>query len=236
MRLIRLHFMIFVIAVVGSGFTGYSVGVYAADQQSCRDGDICFYWAFGAIVRSTQGSRLVPIESDAPLKTGDRFKIMLELQKKCFIYVIHQNPQGGFQLLFPYNLKQVPADHGVDKRFYIPRGDIWFELDEQRGIETFYLMASAERLNVLEKFFRDYDRAEQNAEKEAFEESILAEIRRVRVEHRQLKAQPERPVQIVGNLRGLESDQRLLKPDIASIAVQVSAKKFFSRIFTIDHK
>ena len=46
---------------------------------------VCFRWAFGAIIGSKNDRRLVAITRDTILKTGDQLKMLVELQKKCFL-------------------------------------------------------------------------------------------------------------------------------------------------------
>ena len=46
----------------------------------------------------------------------------------------------------------------------------------------------------------------------------------------------ERPVNIIGNLRGTEKAETAGAHDIAKFAVEISADTFYSRTFTIDHQ
>ena len=204
-----------------------------AEQK--EDKDVCFRWAFGAIVGAEDNRKLVAITRDTILKTGDQFKILLELQEKCFVYVIYHSSQDDVYILFPYSLQQFTTDYTISKKYYIPQGDMWFELDVNVGRETFYLLASAKRLIEIEALFGQYISADP-VKKHGLVKQILFEIRKIKRQHRKFTAFAERPVPIGGSLRGLTKGEKSPLPDIATIAVEISANNFFSRTFTIDHQ
>jgi hypothetical protein len=186
-------------------------------------------------VKGTQGLEFISIARDATLKTGDRLKLLVELEKKCFIYVIYRSSQGEVALLFPYELRQFADDYITGKKYYIPQGDRWFELDENKGEEKFYLLASAQRLAELETLLEQYMAAEQS-QKPALGTQVLAQIRMIKKQHYKLTTAAERPLTIGGCVRGLGKDDKASLPDIAAVAVGISADNFFSRTFTIDHR
>jgi len=194
-----------------------------------------FRWAFGALVGSDQDKRLEAIQRDTSLSSGDQFKMLVELQDKCFIYLIHQNVQGELKLLFPYSLQQFAMDYEIGKKYYIPRGDAWLALDEQTGSETLHLLASAQRIEGIENLWSQYETAEA-AHKSEIGKLILAEIRSVKKNNRELAAQAERPVAIGGNVRGVKQPLESPHFDVAALAEEVSAGSFYARAFTIDHR
>src|SRR6185437_493461 len=80
-------------------------------------GNIRFRFAFGALTGTGTNRSLVRITEDAKLKTGDRVKLMAQLEQPGFLYVIHRGPDNEITLLLPADLKQgVP----VGKPFYMP--------------------------------------------------------------------------------------------------------------------
>ena len=232
---IRLSLFIFLFATLGFGFAESPRAVSAQQQSQREEQDVSFRWAFGALVRAEKGPAFVAIKHDTTLKTGDQFKMFVELQKDCFVYVIYQSPRGEIHLLFPYNLQQFSTDYQPFKQYYIPQDDGWFELDEHVGRETFYLLASAQQLIELERLLRMYKTAEP-AGKQDLAKQILTEIRKIKRRHRKFKTFAERPVQTVGNIRGGDDAKKALRPDVSSVAVEISAKTFYSRTFTIDHQ
>jgi hypothetical protein len=137
--------------------------------------------------------------------------------------------------LFPYGLKQLSDDYQRQKKYYIPQTDTWFELDQHSGQETFYLLASAKRLENLEKLLDQYERADVS-QKADMTKQILDEIRSLRKQHRELAAAAERPETIGGAVRGFEKAQGMSPPDIAVIAREISAPGFVARTFTVEHQ
>jgi hypothetical protein len=191
-----------------------------------EDSNVSFRWAFAALVGPENPPRLVSITQDTTLKTGDQLKMLVELQKGCFVYVIHHGPKGEVHWLFPYSQQQLDTDYQTRKRYDIPRGDGWFKLDDQVGRETFYLLASTERLSELETLLHTYATAAP-AEQPQLAANILTEIREVKKRYRQFATLAERPVPIAGNMRG---------PDITDLAVEITANNFYSKTFTIEHR
>lgn len=230
-------FALVIFSFASSGFSLNEISRTASAQQKKQreQQNVCFRWACGAIIREGKRPAFVAIESDAMLKAGDKFKMFIELQKKCFVYVIYQSAQGDIRLLFPYELGLLGTNYPLLKQYCIPQDDHWFELDDQPGIETFYLLASAERLTALENLIEVYLSAE-STKKQGFAGKILAEIHTLKWRHREFKTFAERPVQIVGGIRGSYDTQRATSCDFTSIAVEISAEAFYSRTFKIDHR
>lgn len=199
------------------------------------DKDILFRWAFGAVVGPEGDQRMVAITRDTVLKTGDKLKMLVELKNQCFVYLFYRTGKDELYLLFPYALDQFERDYEISKKYYIPEGDMWFELDENQGLETFYLLASNKRLTELENLYKEYAAAE-GAGKAEIGKQILKKIRAVKKKNRKLTTTAERPVPIGGNLRGAGKGSQSSLPDIDPIAAEVSAGNFYSRTFTIDHR
>jgi Domain of unknown function (DUF4384) len=191
-----------------------------------EEANVNFRWAFGAFVGGENPPRLIAITQDTTLKTGDQLKMLVELRKSCFVYVIHHGPQGEVHWLFPLSTQQLETDYQTAKRYDIPPGDALFKLDEQVGRETFYLLASAERLTGLETLLSTYATASQS-EQSQIATNIVSEIREVKKRYRQFATLAERPVPIAGNTRG---------EDIGDLAVEITAQNFYSKTFTIEHR
>jgi hypothetical protein len=186
------------------------------------------------MVGPEQGRKFVPIIADTALRSGDQLKFMLELHKTCFVYLICQGSDGDMSLLFPYQLNQSGSDYGLQKMYYIPRDDSWFELDDRKGTETFYLIASISRLIEIEELFQKTALGTDVNRSQA--ELIRTRIKDLKKKHRTLTASAERPVPIGGNVRGISKDEQTKTPDMGAVAIEVSAKDFYCRTFTIEHK
>jgi hypothetical protein len=212
-------------------FAFWPVLAQGADAQ----GLIKLRWAFGALRESGTEMKLEAIGSNSVLRTGDQLKVMVELESDCFVYVVHHNSQDEVKLLFPYTLQQLSTDYQRQKKYYIPEGDRWFELDDHVGRETFYLLASPKRLEDIEKLLEQYERVVP-ARKAEVTWQILDEIRTLKKQHHELAAAAERPETIGGAVRGFEKAQGMNRPDISIIAREISASGFVVRTFTIDHQ
>ncbi len=202
-------------------------------KQQAGD-EIVFRWAFGAMVGPANDRRLVAITRDTVLKTGDRLKMLLQLKSQCFVYLFYRTAEDEIHLLFPYSLDLFESDYQTDVKYYIPRGEAWFELDDNIGPETFYLLASAGRLRRLEELYRMYHSGTEEERKE-IAEKFFAEIRSLKNRHRILASPAERPIHIGGTLRGGIEGRHTSFPDIDPIASEVSSSGFYSKTFTIEH-
>ena len=120
---------------------------------------VCFHWAFGAKVGPETARKYISVQRDTTMKSGDRFKMFVELQKACFVYLIYHGSQDSLHMLFPTDFRQYDPRRNLFQKIYMPGGDQWFVLDQNVGLETFYLLASAKRLKRLESFFAQYESA-----------------------------------------------------------------------------
>jgi len=197
--------------------------------------EVDFRWAFAAKTSHDGKSSTQPVTQDMALKSGDQVKMMVELQRKCFIYFFHDNRRDGVKLLFPYALQQFEGDYQPERRYYIPRGDAWFRLDDNPGQEVFYLVASAKRLDDLEKAYMRYESAEA-ASKVETARALVDLIKELRREHRELSSPAERPVPIGGTLRSVGKVQDPDRLDIATFADEILSTGFVARTYTIEHK
>ena len=234
MKIFRVTMVISAFVALGVGLT-LGFGLAAAQQESEQEENIRFLWAFGAIKKGEGESKLVPIARDTALRSGDQIKFFVKLEKKCFVYLIYHSSQGEVSVLFPYRFEQLSRAYPAKAEYYIPQGVEWFSLDEHVGQETFYLLASAERLYDLEALINKYESADP-AKKPELARKALKEIRMLMRENRKFKSFAERPVTIMGHLRGSEKVELEDTPDVTNLAVEISGSNFYSRTFTIDHK
>ena len=204
-----------VLSFIVPGLSGMA-GAQAADEDN-----VSFVWAFEALVAEGNVTKQVPIKEDIQLKTGDQLKMFVELRKPCFVYVIHHGARDEIQRLFPYDIQQFAMDYHTSKVYEIPPHDGRFRINEQAGLETFYLVAAAQRLTDLETLLDTYTAAKPD-EQPVAATNILAELRNMIKQHR-ASARPGRPVPIAGNMRkGIEG-------------VEITAPQFYIETFTIAH-
>lgn len=209
----------------------------AAEQatETSPDPNVDFRWAFAAMSVQDGKNTMRSVTQDMALASGDQLKMMVELQRRCFVYLFHQGREDGLKMLFPYSLQQFEGDYQPNRRYYVPRGDGWFRLDQNPGREVFYLIASSKRLEDLEKAYVRYDGAQPAAKAETAG-ALLDKIRELRREHRELTSPAERPVPIGGALRSVEKVEDPNRFDIAAFADEVISTGFVARTYSIEHK
>ncbi len=219
---ILLLFSVFVSLILSPTF------VFAADKNA--DNRISFIWAFGAIKNDSGSVELVNIDRDITLKKGDQIKMLVQLKSNCFVYVIHLGSKGEINLLYP----EIPGQFNLDEKVYIPQDDYWFTLDEDKGKEIFYLLASKTVLTSLEDLFKRVKATDQN-DKRDLADQIITEIRKIKKQNKKsLRASAERPVSMGGSFRGVEKK----KSDhlITRHSIKITAKDFYSKTFNIEHE
>jgi hypothetical protein len=221
--------------VFGLAMTYFRGSTLAQQENLQPDDNVSFLWAFGVIKKTEQGSQFIKITRDTELKSGDQLKMLVKLNKKCFVYVFYYSSQGQLHMLLPYHLNQFSTDYEISKNYYIPQGDFVMELDENVGKEKFYLIASASRLHELENLFDSYD-SDEGAKKSEFSANIIEEIKQLRKRHKKFTTEAERPIASTGSIRAHIISEQVGLPDLNKLADEVTAKNFFAKTFTIDHK
>ena len=204
------------------------VGAFGAEEYNVR-----FLWAFGAIVGPEDKRELKSIKQDTELKSGDQIKFLVGIEKKCFVYLFFIDEKEEISLLFPNTFSQFDCPF-FPKIYYIPEGEMWFELDQNTGKETIYLLASSKRLSSIENLYDDYSTASSNQKKE-IAARFLKEIREKRKEHMTFEVLAERPRTTGGSVRGLTESSRS-EPSIESIAIEICTTDCYCKTYTIDHK
>jgi hypothetical protein len=225
----------FLIIAIGFISFGSPRATLAEQTQNQNEKSIKFLWAFGAIKKTGVGSVFQSIDRDTALKTGDKIKFFIRLDIQCFVYLIYRSSQNEITALFPHRFKAKDHEHRISYNYYIPIGNQWFELDDQIGQEKFYLLASSDRLYELEAIINKYESVDP-AQQPVLADKIQLEIRKLRKKHLKLKSYAERPVNIIGELRGTDKAEKDGSYDVAKFAIEISADTLYSRAFTIDHR
>lgn len=195
-----------------------------------------FRWALVATKKQNGDEKLVRVTRDTTLKSGDQLKMYLELLTKCFVYVFYHGSKGELRLLFPYDIEMFPADYDIPQKYYIPQGKFWLELDENTGLEKFYVLGSAQRLSKLEALYEQYAAEADTSKQEELANKVLKELKSLKRQQTRLSITPERPTQIAGTVRGIDKDKERVQSDLSSMAIEVAASDLYSRTLTIDHQ
>jgi len=192
-------------------------------------------WAFGAIRASSNQAKVEPVGTQMVLSSGDKLKMMIQLRGKCFVYLIHRNSQGDFAMLFPYSLKQFDTDYQTGRNYYAPKGEAWFQLDSRTGNETFYLIASDQRLLDIEYTYEKYASSEES-KKQGLAAQMLSELNRITESYVASSGGAEKLADNESVLRGFERATGADPTDIVALAREISFDNIYSETFVIDHR
>jgi hypothetical protein len=91
-----------------------------------------------------------------PAGKGDRLRVTFRANQRCWVYVLAIDATAWAVPLFP-NPNATGAVNPVlaGKAYVSPDGDVWLELDEFRGVEHVYFLASrVQRPDIEEQFAR----------------------------------------------------------------------------------
>jgi len=194
--------------------------------------DMAFNWAFDK--RAADGSPIpIAFSEKVAIVSGDLFKIYIQPIRNTFIYLILYDAQGALQPLFPERFELFTEPSYMQRQFFIPEGENWFTLDNAKGVEHFYLLASRERLPTLESLILAYQKAAEKGTTNSTaigpaRQAVLDEIAQLRTKHSQLTMAAEKPVTIAGGTRGINAS-------VAKVAIHIEAADFYTKTFRLEH-
>ncbi len=229
MRYLRAVFLLLLSLLICTAFSNAAPGA-DKDRRSSK-----FRWAFGAVRSASPAQGVEPVARNMSLTSGDKLKMMIEITSRCFIYVIHSNAQGEVSMLFPYALKQFETDYEPARKYYVPKGEAWFQLDSKTGRETFYLVASDQRLLDIEYTYEKYVAAE-SGRRAQLAGQMLSELEHIEEQY----IASSRPGEVLAKKqsapRGFERATGAEQQDVAPLAVEISFCGIYWEAFIIDHR
>jgi hypothetical protein len=199
----------------------------AANAADAPEPEISLRWALGAW--GPEGEAPSAIKRDTQLAPGTRLKFLVEPLTPSTVYLILQDSEQAIHVL--YRESSTPVSGGEGGPTYVPPGKQYFEVDEASGLDTFFLLASAQPLAALDKLLDRYAAAEE-AGRRTIGTEIVAEIRQQHKAHRDFARPVEKPVMIGGQTR---SGTTTPAAAIDRLAVEVNAERFYAKTITIDH-
>ncbi|WP_455389348.1 DUF4384 domain-containing protein, partial [Petrachloros mirabilis] len=114
-----------------------------------------------AMIRQKQtakGKEVVLMDDGEVLKDGgadkdkgDKFKLVVRTNCDCYVYIVSIDGSGWAEPVFPSKDSTALNPVKKDQEYAFPEGPYWFSLDQVKGIETFYVVASAHRRPDLEE-------------------------------------------------------------------------------------
>ncbi len=88
---------------------------------------------------------------------GDKIKIVLRPETACYVYVVGIDGSGLVRSLFPPAPGYDPRPVMPSRDYTIPQGREWAALDEVRGVETLYVIASPEPRPDLDQALKAFE-------------------------------------------------------------------------------
>ena len=186
-----------------------------------------FGWALAAMVGPPSEQQLVRLDDRHQVHNGDRLKMLVKPVSACWIYVVHQSPGDEITLLFPERSRLGKALRRG--RAYEAPASSWFQLDEETGRETVRLVASAQRLESLERLLTEHAGAEGKA-RSALAQRIRGEIDALT---QPLARTAQRPIPIAGTVRGRAEEWQ---DQLRQWIVELAGHGVVGRTIVLDHR
>ena len=83
-------------------------------------------------------------------QAGDKFRVMFRANTNCYVYVIAVDGTAWAQGIFPPTSNPFANPVKAGEQHLLPEGNNWFSLDQFKGIETIFFVASHERRPDIE--------------------------------------------------------------------------------------
>ncbi len=85
------------------------------------------------------------------VQAGDKFRIMFRPHTDGYVYVVAIDGSGWAQGIFPPPTSPLANPVKTGQQYVLPEGNNWFSLDQFKGIETIFFVASQEKRQDLEE-------------------------------------------------------------------------------------
>ena len=153
-------------------------------------------------------SRPRKLGEGAVLRSGDGYRIYFEPHQSCYVYIFQVDGSGTLFRLYP-NPDYGTRDNFAQARtaYWVPK-DEWFALDNTRGEEVLYVVATTERREDIEDLFTRYARSEQPDTKQKTQQELTVVLKTMGVE----RVRPGKTVPVAsmqGRTAELTTDQLL---------------------------
>jgi hypothetical protein len=84
-------------------------------------------------------------------QAGDKFRVMFRANTDCYVYVIAVDGSAWAQGIFPSASTPFANPVKAGQQHVLPEGTNWFSLDQYKGIETLFFVASHARRPDIEE-------------------------------------------------------------------------------------
>jgi protein kinase-like protein/uncharacterized protein DUF4384 len=105
--------------------------------------------------------KYVDLENGDNVYSKDCFQISFQTNQDCYVYVLLYGSEGKADCLFPHEKIDLDNLGKARIRYTIPDQGNWYHLDENRGTETFYVVAGSEPLTNIVELLRQMEVVEE---------------------------------------------------------------------------
>jgi hypothetical protein len=182
------------------------------------------------VIGEQPDNALYAVDNDAEMRSGQTFKLNFQFTTGNWFYVTYLSSTGEYALLYGSSKGAYP-----DKELSFDTLG-WFALDQNKGDETFTLIASEERLEDLEALFENYGKASA-ASKKRFAKRItntLADLHKSLEgpEGTELVQRLDAPIMGGVTFRGVTNDEVTQH----SLTHKATGERIAEAIFVIKHQ
>ena len=88
-------------------------------------------------------------------RAGDKIKVSFRANCNCYVYIIGVDATGWVAQIFPDVDSPFSNPVQSGRKYLMPQGDDWWGLDDYKGVETIYFIASYQRRTDIEYILAD---------------------------------------------------------------------------------
>jgi hypothetical protein len=109
------------------------------------------------------------------LKSGDHYKVVVEPEQDCFLYVFQKDSAGRLFLLFPRNDRSDGLNNPVrgNRTYEFPGDDKYFFLDQRKGDEQIYFYSAGKEDQFIENIVSQLSENITDPLKQSLEKKLL---------------------------------------------------------------
>lgn len=108
---------------------------------------------------SPVGTAETALADGTTVVSGQRFKIRVQPNSDCYLYILLYDSEGHASVLFPNGKISLANDVRGGVSYEIPEGGKWYWFDDRPGKETFFVVASYTPLNDLDQLLAKMQQA-----------------------------------------------------------------------------
>ena len=204
---------------------------HASEELEDDGKEISFRWAVFCTDHNNKQQAMNIIENPT-VYSGDSLKIFIQPEENAYVYLYLVDSSNELKLLFPAKINDFDDNYEFGRSYYIPQSGRQLTIDQNKGRETLFLLASEMRLGKLETLTGEHVDA-SGRDKEDTKAKVIAEIKNTKRRFSRLAVFAEKPVPILGTTaRGEDAKDT----SIVNLAVKVNAANFYSKTIRLEHK